>query len=327
MALRAGAFYLVTLFAALTSCATPQPHNLSIGALPSQTEIAPENYSTYGTLIGALGNANGIVVFTDSRASYKDAAGAPHHLPGDFQKLIRFNDTTVCAIAGLGTAKVHVAHELDADLLGVVESFRDGLQSYPRRSILSELGGLAAALTFYLDGIAEINAHTGFGGDVSNYHLALLLVGFDLDGIAKIGKLALQVAPYQQPDGNTRWLTSVKVLTVENIEKRLTPALYGMWDIADHALKQPEKFSGYTILEKYRSSIQKDQGASLSIDDLEEIGRALISLTTEKYQEQVGGARQIAVFQSGKIVRFVQPDFPPPKKPFPINIFIGGSFS
>lgn len=326
MALRSYAFYLSALCIALLLCAAPHAHNAATRTLPSQTEIAPDSYSTYGTLIGALGNANGIVVFTDSRASYKDATGAPHRLPGDFQKLLSFNDTTVCAIAGLGSAKVHVAHELDADLLGVVESFRDGLKDHPKQSMLSELRGLAAALTFYLDGIAEINGHTGFRADVSDYHLALLLVGLDVDGAAKIGKLALQVTPHQQADGNTRWGTSVEVLNVENIQSQLTAALTGMWDVAGEALKQPAKFRGYAILEKYRLAKNKDLGASMSLADLEELARALISLTTEKYPKQVGGARQIAILRSGQPISFDQPDFPSPKKPFPIAIFMSDSF-
>lgn len=296
--------------------------------LSSQPQLlSPENYSTYGTLVGALGNANGVVVFTDSRASFTDASGAPRHLQGDFQKLIQFNDTTVCAIAGLGSARVHVAHELDADLLGVVESFRDELQNHPKQSILTELTGLSASLTFYLNGIAEVNAHTGFADDVSHYHLALLLVGFDLDGLAKIGELSLRVTPHRQTDGSTRWQTSVEVLQVENIQKKLTAALTGMWDVADDALKRPEKYGGHPILEKYRSSMNKDQGASMAVDDLEELGRTLTSLTTEKYPEQVGGQTQIALLRSGESIRFVQPNFPPPKKPFRLVAFIHSSIS
>jgi hypothetical protein len=79
------------------------------------------DYSTYGTLIGVLGNKNGTVVFTDSRASYKDAKGVLQIKPGDFQKLLQFDDGTVCAIAGLGSANVHVASELNADILGVIQ--------------------------------------------------------------------------------------------------------------------------------------------------------------------------------------------------------------
>lgn len=284
---------------------------LSLQALP----LSPENYSTFGTLIGAFGNSNGIVVFTDSRAAYKDAAGT-HPSPNPAQKLMRFDDSTVCAIAGLGSSAVHVAHELDADILGVIAAYRDAIQKEPRRSIQSELGGISGALTYFLNGIAEINAKTGFERDISDYHLLVLLVGYDLDGVPKIGVLDLKVAPQQQPDGSTRWVTSVGTLTTVKIENQLTYLLGGMYEAAQEALKHPENFSGYEILQKYHLSMQKDRAASISVDDLEELGRALVSLTAERHPKEVGGGKQVAVLSSGRITRFVQPGFVPPRKPF-----------
>jgi hypothetical protein len=293
---------------------------------PPQTASLPayDNYSTFGTLIGALGNSNGIVVFTDSRASYRDQAGIFHHLPGQFQKLMRFDDRTVCAIAGLGSAKVHVAHELDSNVLGVVESVRDELQKHEKQSILFELRALSASLTLYLDGIAELNGQTGYENDVPE-HLQMLLVGYDVDGLPKIGALALNVTPQRQHDGRTRWSTSVGTLEVVNVEHRLVYMLGGMPDVANQALKEPTNLVTYKILEKYRVAKDKDRAASFSLEDLEELGRALVALTAEKYPEVIGGDRQIAVLSSGQISRFVQPTFTPPTKPFSLAMIINSS--
>lgn len=298
----------------------------AIQSPPAQKSALPsyDNYSTFGTLIGALGNSNGVVVFTDSRASHKDQAGVLHRVPGQFQKLMRFDDRTVCAIAGLGSAKVHVAHELDSNVLGVVESVRDELQKNEKKSILYELRMLSGALTFYLDGVAELNGQTGYESDVPQ-HLQMLLVGYDIDGLLKIGALALNVTPQRQPDGRTRWATSVGTLGVVNVEKQLISILGGMNDVAEHALKEPGNFSTYKILEKYREAKDKDGATSLSLDDLEDLGRALVALTVEKYPEVVGGERQIAVLSSGRISRFVQPTFTAATKPFSLAMIINSS--
>jgi len=301
---------------------------VSLGAvafiLLSGQSVTPisKDYSTYGTLIGVLGNKNGVVVFTDSRATYRDGRGVLHRKPGDFQKLLQFDERTICAIAGLGSAKVHVAAELDADLLGVIQSYSDESRKHQMQSLESTLKGLSYALTLYLDGIAEINAQSGFEAEVANYHLQVLLAGYDLDGILKIGELELKVVQQSQPNGKPRWVTSVLWLRVDNVQDHFTSVIGGMNDVAKDALDHPRKFRGYNIFQSYATAMenQTDRGASLSTDDLDELGRALISLTSEKHREEVGGARQIAVLAGAHVARVSQPGFPPPHRPFPMLI-------
>ncbi|MGI0084647.1 MAG: hypothetical protein ACREBQ_06150, partial [Nitrososphaerales archaeon] len=130
-------------------------------SLPQTKPLSTSDLTTFGTLILALGNSNGIVVVTDSMASYRDASGT-HQSPTPAQKLLKYDEHTVCAIAGLGSARVHVAHELDADILGVVQSYRDEVERQGlKQPIASALQGLSAVLQTYLGGIAELNAQAG----------------------------------------------------------------------------------------------------------------------------------------------------------------------
>lgn len=285
-----------------------------------------QDVPTFGTLIGAFGNSNGIVVVTDSMASFRDANGVIHQLPNPAQKLLKYDDRTVCAIAGLGTASVPAAPELNADLLGVVQSYRDGIQEKNiKQPIAAALVGLSATLQFYLSGTAEINARTGNEKLLSDYHLQVLLVGYDLDGSPKIGELVLSVEPIRRDNGNPHWTSRELQKEVIPVEKGFKYSVGGMNDVALKALRTPREFQGYAILDTYQKAMAKDAGATLPLSDIEELARALISMTAEKHVE-VGKDRQVAVLESGQISRLVQPAFPPPKKPFPLVVHKNGFF-
>jgi hypothetical protein len=148
------------------------------------------------------------------------------------------------------------------------------------------------------------------------------LTGYDLDGIPKIGELELQVIRHADQNGVRRWTTSVLWIQVDEIQDQFTSVLGGMKDVANEALENPEKVTEYKILDKYHTAIIKDRGASLSSDDLDELGRALVSLTSERHRE-VGGARQLAVLNGGRVSRVTQPGFPPLRRPFQMMIMTG----
>jgi 20S proteasome alpha/beta subunit len=229
--------------------------------------------------------------------SFKDDSGT-HQLPFSVQKLLKYDDHTVCAIAGLGQAKVPAAPQLNADLLGVVVSYRDEIQSKSiNQPIAGTLAGLSAVLQFYLSGSAEINAKTGNDRTLSDYHLQLLLVGYDLDGKPKIGQLVLAVGPQQEPAGGTRWVAHELQNAVVPVTKELRYSVGGMSDVAVDALRHPEKFNTHKIMAAYAEGIRKDQGAS-TLEEMEQLGKALIGLTAQKHAE-VGRDIQVAVLQSG----------------------------
>src|SRR5882724_11794180 len=61
-----------------------------------------ENYkSTHGTLITVMGNKQGIVVVADSMGTSLDSSGHSQQLAIPFQKLMGYDEHTVCATAGL----------------------------------------------------------------------------------------------------------------------------------------------------------------------------------------------------------------------------------
>lgn len=277
-----------------------------------------ENYPATGTLISAFGNANGLVVATDGVASTRNASGRTIRIPA--RKLFRYDDRTVCAIAGLGGTPVPAAPQLNSDILGIVAAYRDQIQSQGIKQPLAvTLSGLSGVLQFYLANFAEINAYTGHEGIVSDYYLELLLVGFDLDGAPKICELIIKAVPNAQGAARPRWTTDQLLRRISPVGRQLTTAVRGMSGIALDALAHPEKIDGYKIFATYRAKMNLDRGASISLDEMEQIQRALINMTANQHPE-VGEPKQIAILQGGRIIRFEQQFFAPPSRPFALFV-------
>jgi hypothetical protein len=299
---------------------------LFVSFFAPQCDRAEENTATHGTLISVFGNQNGLVVVTDSMATSTDPSGQVHHTP-HAQKLLKYNDRTVCAIAGLGTVVVPAAPNLNSAILGIISSYRDEVKAKDiREPIKSALSGISVLLRYYLESVAEINAVTGHTGEISNYYLEVLMVGFDIDGPAKIGELTLFVERNAAESGQTRWKASELQNEVRVVDKELTHSLKGKRGIAEQVLATSEVSSGYEILKTYAAALKSDKGASLKLAQMEEVQRVIFNLTAD-VDKEVGGDKQVAVLKDGHISYFDQPGFPEPHRPFGLAIFHGGHFS
>jgi hypothetical protein len=291
-------------------------------AYPQQSQSPPttEHPTTFGTLIGAYGNANGIVVVTDSMLTVVTPEGITYPKIDPGQKLLELDDRTVCAIAGINQLGVQADPDLDADILGLIQDYKSQLRE--KESLMRTLQGLSGMLQFYLSEIATIQVATKRPMPLGTYKLDLLLVGYDIDGLPKIGSLVIAVEQGIGRSGHTEILPKVTEFSLTTVEKEFVYKTHGLDDIAQKILGNPDKYEGYLILEKYSDArAAADCGASLSLPDIEELGRTVLTITSMTYKRQVGLNKQVAVFKDGLVVSLDQPRFLDLKKPLPLTVF------
>jgi len=287
-------------------------------------KVSGQESGSHGTLVSAFGNSQGIVVVTDSMGTSKGRNGiAVHRFP--FRKLLKFDDHTVCAIAGLGTTVVPSAPDLNADVMGIVSEYSEQVKAKGIQQPLSvSLAGISALLRFYLEGVAEVNAETGHEDQVDSYYLELLLAGYDLDRKGRIGELVISVKAVAGPEGRRRWHAQELQNDFLEIDGGLKHSIKGIDDVANRALSDPSSVQGYRIFQTYATAKKTDAGSTLTVEQLEELQRALSNLTSDIHRE-VGGPKQVAILEPNKTVRVEQPDFPAPQKPFSLIIYKNSS--
>jgi len=268
--------------------------------------FAQQDVAIRGTLI-ELGNSNGVVVMTDSMQTVGD-----RQLPEPGQKLMKYNDELVCAIAGLGGLDVPAMPKLSIKTMGVVAAYRDNETLHGRtRSIAEKLEGISALLRFYLDTTADLDEIAA--GYESNLTLQLMLVGYDLDKTLKVGLLELSGSPLIS--GNTRrWQFRENSITILPPLLSLTYQFRGMPKIAWDIMLHPDKYPLPSV-KRYSKAMDKDNGTSMTLDEIKSLASDLIEETAKKYR-QVGGPKQTAILAGGKVKSLVQPIFPEIPRPF-----------
>ena len=287
--------------------------------------------TAYGTLIGAYGNGKGIVVVTDSMLASKDPNGNLHPMPQiPGQKLLRLDDYTVCALAGLHKKAVRVAPTLNTDILGIINSYNQ--QGHDRIPMESTLNNIAKILQFYLENVANMEIETNQPTDLLDFTVELLLAGYDLDGKPKIGSLVIEVRqpPIQIPlRVPPRAQAAVTEHDLTIVGTSFSEKTHGIDDTAKAILHHPSYFTRSTssILKNYaRAKLRKgDDGSSLSIDDMEQLGKTLIEATS-LFNTLVGGDPQVAVFENGKLKNVEQQAFRPLVSPFRLAVLRNVSF-
>ena len=165
---------------------------------------------SHGTLITAMGNKYGIVVLTDSMVTYTDAEG--HQTPDPahpVQKLMRYDDRTVCATAGaltippsmFGKAGDLILQKLDTQVLGLIQFYRDAVKKQGKPQSMSDtIEGLSGVIRHDFEVLSDLNSSLDPDFDY-DYHLELFLAGFDLDDKPKIGRIDVLVKREFWPDG------------------------------------------------------------------------------------------------------------------------------
>jgi hypothetical protein len=274
---------------------------------------------TRGTLITAMGNKQGIVVMTDSRASVPDATG--HFIPDPrhpLQKLIKYDKQMVCAAAGLWRMPARKKSEpqkkilpgLDIQALGIVQTYRDLiLASGVHQSMSETLAGLSAAIRGRFDIQADLNDYLGHSSEeITNiYRLQLILAGIDTDGEPKIGRIEIGVSRERRFDGQLHWTAheigprdeeglprDCRGLTT--VKDELVICSAGIDGIEKKMRAHPAQFTQASIMQDFISARDGDHGASLSLEYLKKLGH-LFKVETGYADEKVGGTDQIAAIR------------------------------
>jgi len=85
--------------------------------------------------------------------------------------------------------------------------------------------------------------------------------------------------------------------TIE-VQTRLIPVIRGIDTVANEVLANPAVHPDDRILQRYSAAMKANNGASLTLDDLKQIGEQLERYTVQRYGKWVGGGRQVALIDN-----------------------------
>jgi hypothetical protein len=260
---------------------------IASASTPASAQALSNDVILGGTINVVLANKNGAVVLTDSMLS--DESGpvpVPHpETPG--QKLFQLDDKTVCAIAGFVSVP-GLFPEFSPSVSAVVNTFSEQLKRYSPQPLRAKLTALAMLMGQNISAIAELRAAANNPLRVNNYLSTITLVGYDLDGILKIGQVQLATDPEKIRD----WAVIIGIQIVP-VGDNLTCGFAGKWKTAEKLLNDPGSEPLDKTLTRLKASLATDGGASLTLDELRGIATSLAAYTAQA-DPTVGGDNQIA---------------------------------
>jgi len=276
--------------------------NASLSAQSVQNAV-----SLGGTINIVLANKNGAVVLTDSMLS--DESGPvpiPHpELPG--QKLFQLDDKTVCAIAGFVSVP-GLFPEFSPSVSSVMKNFSAELAKNPPQQLSVKLTALAMLMSLNISAIGALRESANKPLQAKNYNSTLTLVGYDLDGVLKIGQVQLATDPQNITRG-----AIITFMHVDPVGEGFIPKLAGKWETAWNLLSDPGSKPADLLLARLKSSLALDDGASLTLQDLRSLAVSLSRYTAQN-EPTVGGDDQIAQIADGQALIVEQKLFPAPQK-------------
>lgn len=258
--------------------------------LPQQQERA------HGTINVFLGNANGIVVLTDSRLT---SGGAPQ--PDPAQKLFPMDARAVVTYAGFASQPLPMNPEILNATADVIQAYAEFWRhSDERLNLKQRLGGLAFVLSHQLELIAMIDRDRPHERD---FDVELTMAGYDVDNSAKIEWVDLSLT---NPD--PFYSVSVGEVQEKVIGREFAYCIRGIPYTAQSILDNPIQYGAEPIVARYIASKQAG-GAPLTLDEMENLAKFLKERTATEHME-VGGPDQIAILGDGVLK-------PPKLPPFP----------
>jgi hypothetical protein len=279
--------------------------------------VADERPVLKGTVNIVLGNAQGIVVLTDSKQTEIVNGQLSDKPTPPAQKLFRLDDQTVCTIAGFGSVPLPQFPEFVNSAAEIVDLYSAELQKHPGpHSFREKLTSLAFLVEFYLDGIENLQTLTP-EQSASSYGFELILAGYDLDGNLKIDKLTVVSQVANGISHATYSFLPEKVVGRELIHETAGIGQYAVENILDH----PQQLAGETGIGKYASSWATDHGSSLSTTEMEALASSLAhhaaivnrvtNISGFRFIDLVGGRDQVAVLANKRIQKIDQSPFAP----------------
>lgn len=281
---------------------------IASATIPANAQSLKNDVVLGGTINLVLANKNGAVVLTDSMLS--DESGpvpVPHpEMPG--QKLFQLDDKTVCAIAGFVSVP-GLFPEFSPSVSAVVNTFSEQSKRYPPQPLRVKLTGLAMLMDRNISAIADLRAAVNKPLRADNYLSTITVVGYDLDGVLKIGQVQLASDP-EDLAAERAVITDIRIIPVSDT---LTVGLAGKWKTAAKLLNDPGSKPNDTTLTRLKASLASDGGASLTLDELHRVAAALASYTSN-VDITVGGDNQVAELTQGRATIVEQRQFPAPQK-------------
>lgn len=189
-----------------------------------------------------------------------------------------------------------------------MNTFSEQSKRYPPQPLRVKLTALATLMDFNISAIADLRAAVNKPLRANNYLSTITLVGYDLDGVLKIGQVQLASDPEYLAERAV--ITDIRIIPVSD---NLTVGLAGKWETAAKLLNDPGSKPNNTKLTLLKTSLASDRGASLTLDELRGVATALASYTS-KADITVGGDNQIAELAHGRATIVEQRKFPAPQK-------------
>lgn len=272
-----------------------------------------------GTVNIALANPNAIVLLTDSLESYRQANGWHHHAP--VQKLFRLDDKTVCSIAGFGSEKGWPDPRLNVEVRGIIADFQDQLMAHPVVGVDAKLRAIGFLVGHYIDVVANrMEVISAASAVPSNYDFQVIVAGYESDGQPKIEKLVITPLVPNAAKGRAYWSHTTK-LELPRKEYGLSRLLGGITSFSSAVLDNPEQFPDSPAIQRYARSKRSDGRDLLTGGEIAALASAMAAQTA-RGTHFVGGADQIAVLSSGKIIKFDQPHFTEPPRPLKFALMV-----
>lgn len=301
---------------------------LTVNAAHPQDRLA----TSQGTVNIGLGNANGVVLLTDSMQSFKQ--GNEWHRIQPAQKLFRLDDKTVCSIAGFASEKGWISQELNTDVSGIIADVKDELARKPVEELDAKLAAVAFLVGFYIDVVANRREvlEPNVPVNPSTYKFEVIVAGYAKDGALKIKKLILTSRVSQPADGTKYW-THTTSAEEPTTEKGLTHLFGGIQDVSQKIVDSPNEFRTSVAVQKYARFKSTKNAKPLSLAELAALASEMAAQTSKDphFNGFVGGRDQVAILADGKILKLDQPTFPDPPRPlkfvFMVDLEVRGALN
>jgi hypothetical protein len=246
----------------------------------------------HGTVNIILANPQGIVAVTDSMLSPSTLAHAQRG-----QKLFQIDSQTICTIAGwyssTGPTIDGVHYPAFTAVSNVIRWFTAANPAMASLPIQKKIEVLANAVRFGLETMASVDMASG--GLLSSQPSQITLAGFD-SGHLKIAQISLvlrrgeQGVTYEEQDESVREVNNALIWAIAGVPQAAAPIL-------DHpSFPRPSD----PILQMYADAMAKDGGKSLTLEEMQQIAKALEYVTARRFSNIVGGLPEVAVIKDGK---------------------------
>jgi hypothetical protein len=290
----------------------------------------------HGTLNLVLGNANGIIIATDSCATKASINNQGQVIKREYelnhQKLFAITDSIVVTIAGYGCVSMNDLPEFTAPAAGLILDYIDEIKAKNHSPSYREvIGTLQHIISFHLTSIANIRGWMDKPLNIKDfldtYEFQMIIIGPNDNNIT-VTKVIMKMQLQQNKKGSPILSSNVSKITQHNITNSFIFETAGWEKPAREMLTNPKNYVAFdhNVISNYIKHINKDGGNSIECKELLDLAKVIFR-QNEKINPGIGGPIQLAIFEKGKMKVNV-PNFPRPLGPsIKYSLFKSGGFS